>query len=172
MDLFFDTGVFLGLDDKDEHHQSVNGFLDKHPKDANRYFSAQAVKKELESKRREFTRKSWSKAERRRIFQLINAFIWQNIENFTYYEQENKKHPYFDLLYSDFFPIVENDYFDATILANAFLWSCEECGLLSPTVVTTDDSHFYKPKEKFFEIANKHLNRNIILDIQCVWDDF
>jgi hypothetical protein len=170
VDFFFDTGVFLGLDDKDVHYKPVATFLDKYPRGSNRYFSARAVREELDSKRRQFTRRGLSKTEIRRIFQIITIFVWQNSVKFTHYEQEGKKHPSFDALFTEFFPIVGKDYFDATILANAFLWEYENGELARPTVVTTDDAHFYKPKEDFFRIASKHLNRNHALDIQCVWD--
>ena len=172
MDLYLDTGVFLGLDDKDTHYEAVEGFLTKHPLKENRFYSANAVKEELNTKRREFTRRGWSKAERRRIFQIIEIFVSQNAVTFTHYDNCESKHPNFDSLYVDFFPIVEKDRFDATILANAFIWSCEVCGLKKPTVVTTDNGHFYKPKKELCQIANKHLNKNIFLNIQCVWDNF
>jgi hypothetical protein len=75
LDLFLDTGIFLGLDTKDVYHQDVNKFLSKYPNKTNKYYSAKVVKEELRGKRQQFTRQGWSEPEIRRVWQIIRTFL-------------------------------------------------------------------------------------------------
>jgi len=168
MEFFLDTGVFLGLDPADTHHEEVSKFFEIHER-KNDFYSAKIVKKELNEKKLKLIKQGRADWYIRRIFQIIRL-KFEIIKEFVDFES----HKFFQCLYNQFYPLVKkksNDHYDASILANAFLWEYEAHSLNKPILVTVDNKHFYNPRKQLYNIAMNCTNQNKIkMKIRCVWD--
>ena len=168
MDLFLDSGVFVGLcDHKDDWYKKSKSLLEKHPRQTNNYYSAKKVKDELKMKRLQIIKNGYDNEALSWIYKCIKRRLSQMKKLIEY---ENKKQVQFNPLFEDIVKITGYNENDATIVTNAIFWSCLCDHLGNPTLISTDYYDIVRNADRIINLAEIKCEREIPLKIKQVGD--
>jgi len=168
MEFFFDTGIFLGLDPKDEYHDLVKKFLKYYKRGKHEYYSARVVRRELNEWRiNAIKRGYYGRREIRLKFNLIYRFF----EEYVNVPVDYSNHHLFRQLCDKFYPITDNNKFDSEIMSNCAIWDFESNYMEYRIFLTIDDGHFCNKEEEIIGIIEGCTSKDEVwLKIHCVWD--